>query len=159
PVDALVATRELLAHAQQAFVLFDLFLGKESESRNDRSDEVATLCNRIILAYHKATDNNQGCHEALKLVLPYAVSKDLRQQIEKNLGVLKGNVTFARFESVVNEFAEIEKGPGKPKEKLVRFKQCYQAMLDKWEAADNSKEALEEVENRIALILRNISIS
>jgi len=159
PLDALVATRELLDHAHRAFVLFDLFLGKESHARNDRSDEVANLCNRIILVYHKATDNNQGCHEALKFVLPYAASSDLREQIEKNIRTLQGNATYTRFEPLVNEFAAIENGPGKPKEKLSRIKLRFEAMMVKWQETDNSREALEEVENRLAMILRAISIS
>lgn len=159
PLQGLVATRELLDHAQRVFVLFDLFLGKESEDRNNRADEVATLCNRIILAYHKATDNNQGCHDALKLALPYAMSADLRQQIEKNIRVLQGNLTYAIFEPVVKEFEGIALGTGTPKEKLSRLKERFQALQEQWDRSDILKDALEQVENSLGMLLRNLAIA
>lgn len=93
PQDAASAARELLQQAQSALPLYDLFFGKDSDLRNDLFEEVASVCNRLQIAYYKATGDDRTCLEILKLVLPFATSTDLRQSIEKDI-----SETCARLE-------------------------------------------------------------
>lgn len=70
PHDAANAARELLEQARQTLTLFDLFFGKESNQRNDLFDDVASLCNQLPIAYHKATGDDKTCLEILKPCSP-----------------------------------------------------------------------------------------
>jgi len=100
PNDALAAGRQLLEHARDPLALFDLFLRNNSHFRNDVFDEIAALCNRLQVAYHKTTDDNQTCLEFLKLALPFAASTDLRLQIEENIKTLDENIENARKDKI-----------------------------------------------------------
>lgn len=88
PRDAASAARELIDQARHALALFDLFFDKESNSRNELFDEVADLCNQVLVAYQKATRNHGACLKILRTVLPFATSMELRQQIEENISTL-----------------------------------------------------------------------
>jgi hypothetical protein len=72
--------------------LFDLFISKNAQFRNDAFDEVAETCKRLQVTYHKATSDNESCLEFLKVVLPFAASQELREQIEKNIQALTDNI-------------------------------------------------------------------
>lgn len=92
PPEALIAARELLDHTRNTLSLFDLFITKNAHFRNDAYDEVAETCNRLQVTYHKATNDNKTCLEFLKVVLPFAASQELREQIEKNIQTLIENI-------------------------------------------------------------------
>src|SRR5262249_34196850 len=53
-------------------------------------------CNRLQVTYHKATDDNETCLEFLNVVLRFAASTDLREQIENNIRTLTKNIEVAR---------------------------------------------------------------
>ena len=89
PRDAITAARELFKDARKTLALFDLFFDEDTNLRNDVFDEVVGICNQLQVAYHKATDDNDACLEFLRVVLPFATSTDLREQIEKNTATLK----------------------------------------------------------------------
>ena len=72
--DAATEAKELLQQAQRVAFLFDLFLGKDNDFRNDLFDEVATVCNRLQIVYYKKTSDDKTCLEILKAILPFAIS-------------------------------------------------------------------------------------
>jgi hypothetical protein len=94
--NAITGGRELLDHARGPLALFDLFISSNRHFRDDAFDEVAETCNRLQLAYHKATNDNETCLEFLKVVLPFAASQELREQIEKNIRTLTQNIEAIR---------------------------------------------------------------
>jgi hypothetical protein len=94
--DAITVGRELLEHARGTLALFDLFIGSNRHLRDDAFDEVAETCNRLQVTYHKATTDNETCLEFLKVLLPFAASQELREQIEKNITTLTENIEALR---------------------------------------------------------------
>ena len=90
--EAITVGRELIEHARGTLALFDLFISSNRHFRDDAFDEVAEMCNRLQVMYHKATNDNESCLEFLKVVLPFAASQELREQIEKNTRTLTENI-------------------------------------------------------------------
>jgi hypothetical protein len=85
PRDAANAARELLEQGRKTMFLFDLFFGMESISRNELSDELASVCNLLVIAYDKTTDDYKTSLNILTVVLPYAASVKLRHLIKTNV--------------------------------------------------------------------------
>ena len=85
PNEAANAARDLLEQARQTMALFDLFFGMESILRNELSDELASVCNRLVIAYDKKTDDYKTSLDILKVVLPFAASVELSQLIKTNV--------------------------------------------------------------------------
>jgi len=94
--DAITVGRELLEHARGTLALFDLFISSNRHFRDDAFDEVAEMGNRLQVTYHKATNDNETCLEFLKVVLPFAASQELREQIENNIKTLTENIGAIR---------------------------------------------------------------
>jgi hypothetical protein len=90
--DAITVGRELLEHARGTLALFDVFISSNRHFRDDAFDEVAEICNRFQVTYHKATNDDETCFEFLKVVLPFAASQEQREQIEKNIKTLTENI-------------------------------------------------------------------
>jgi hypothetical protein len=111
PRDAATVARELLKQSRQALSLFDLFLGENSDERNELYDEVAVICNRLPIAYHKATGDNKTCIEILRLVLPFVSSNELRKQIEENISVLNKNLDVEKENEIFRNLSPIEAAP------------------------------------------------
>ena len=99
--DGISVGRSLLEHARDTLALFDLFVSTNRHLRDDAFDEVAETCNRLQVIYHKATNDNEACLEFLRMVLPFAASIDLRQQIEKNIETLAQNIAAVRKDKVL----------------------------------------------------------
>ena len=111
PRDAANAARELLKQSHATLELFDIFYGENSDERHELYDEVATICNRLPIAYQKATDDNQTCLEILRLVLPFVTSTELRRQIEENIQILNKNIEARKREEVFKGLRPIESAP------------------------------------------------
>ncbi len=157
--DALPAARELLDHTRRSLVLLELFFGKHGEVRDDLLDQVVTLCNRLQLAYHKATNDNKGCLDLLNAALPLATLAELRQQIEKNIATLNGNIAYARLEPVLTVLRSIQESTAFPKVKLGRVKQEIIAKLAEMSRVEDFDTfTANEFADRIASALRAISI-
>ena len=88
PADGAKAALGLAAQATQAVALFDVICGSNSRFRNDLFDEVADACNKIQLAYDRATGDEQKCIEALQAVLPFTTFGSLRARIQQNIIIL-----------------------------------------------------------------------
>lgn len=159
PAEAAEAARELLLHAPASLILFELFYGKESEVRNELSDEVAALCNRLQFSYHKATGDDKGCLDLLKMALPFGTSSELRQQIEKNIGTLNSNIAYARLEPILGVLQGIGESTVSPKAKLARINQeVMPSLADLIRKEGSASTAVNEFANSIAISLRGISI-
>ena len=85
PKDAPTAGRQLLDQATQTMAAFDLLLGTEHVSRNELADELAGACNRLVIAYHKATHDNATSRDLLREALPLARSSELTQLLTNNV--------------------------------------------------------------------------
>lgn len=77
PEDAPTAGRQLLDQATQTMAAFDTLLGKQHTSRNELADELANACDRLVLAYHKETQDSATSRELLREALSFAPSAEL----------------------------------------------------------------------------------
>ena len=159
PTEAVKTGRELLDHARCALPLFELFFGKESEARNELSDEVAVLCNQLPIDYHKATGDDKGCIKLLRAVLPFATSIDLRRQIEKNIATLTGNLTFKKLEPVYALLKVLQDSNTAPSVRFNRFKSEAVPAISKASSAISGSEEHSDLVNAAAIVLRTISLS
>jgi len=86
--DGAKASQELATQAAQAVAVFDLICGRQSRFRNDLFDEVAAACNKLLVAYDRATGDEESCIGILNVALAFTTFGSLRQQIEDNISVL-----------------------------------------------------------------------
>jgi hypothetical protein len=159
PVDAVKAALELLDHARRALPLFELFFGKESVARNELSDEIAALCNHLPIDYHKATGDDKGCIDLLRAALAFATSIDLRQQIEKSIGTLTGNLTFKQLEPVYAILKALQDSGELPSIRFSRFKREAVPAVSKASTGIVGSEDHVELVNAAAIVLRAISLA
>lgn len=159
PRDAANAARELLEQARHALALFDLFFDKESDSRNELFDEVAGLCNQLPVAYHKATGDDKTCLEILRAILPFATSIELRQQIEKNISTLSGNLAFKQLEPVYAFLKKIQDSKEHPRARLETFNRAAVTAINSAVAGlPHDSEDRNQLFDSAAIVLRGISL-
>ncbi len=160
PTDAVNAVHELLDHAKLTLSLFELFFGKNSAARNEISDEVATLCNRLQLEYHKVTGDDQACLAALKDILPLAASTDLRQLIERNISVTQTNVALAPIRKIFEDAATtVEANPASGEKEAQRILSVTTPLLLKLSSSGISQDIIDQAKNEIALSLMNCAVA
>jgi hypothetical protein len=173
PDDAITVARQLLEHVRAPLALFDLFFDKfdkHSDFRNDVFDGVAEICDRLQVTYYNATNDNETCLEFLKVVLPFAASTDVREQIEKNIATLKSIAASKKLEPIYELLKSIQDGKvpterrisrsiEHPYHRLRRFEREVAAAIDvaARELADHSAEKNELLES-VAIVLRGISL-
>jgi len=163
PLDALSAARELLEQARPPLALFDLFFGKESERRNELSDEVAALCNRLQVIYHNATGDDEACLGFLKEVSPLAVDVELRNTIKDNASKLAGFIEDKRVQAKLKPIYALLKTIGEGKEpaiaRMARFTRELAPLLKNVETAVVPGSAVHsELYDYAANVLRGISV-
>lgn len=159
PRDAANAARELLEQARQTLALFDLFFDKESDLRNELFDEVAGLCNQLPVAYHKATGDDKTCVEILRAILPFATSIDLRQQIEKNISTLSGNLAFKKLEPVYAFLKTIQDSKEHPRSRLETFNRAGITAINGAVAGlPHGSDDRNQLFDSAAIVLRGISL-
>lgn len=115
------AAKQLLDEAQRCLPLFDLFLGNDHESRNDLFDDVASVCNLLVVAYHKQTRDDTTCQAILKTVLPLATAIDLRSRLEKNIGIFSGNLRLKEVDGIYALLKVIQDSGDSARSKYERF--------------------------------------
>lgn len=160
PNDAVNAVGELLEHARRTVSLFELFFGKESDARNELSDEVATLCNRLQLDYQKATGDDQTCLATLKLILPFAASTDLRQLIERNISVTLTNVALAPIRIICEKAAAaVGVNPESGEGEAQRILTATSPLLPNLTSYGLPQASIDQAKNEIALALMHCAVA
>jgi hypothetical protein len=139
--EALGAGRELLDHASQYNCLFELFFGKEG-GHNELSDEIASVCQQLPLAYHKTTRDHRGVLTLYTATLPFAVSPDLKKELQSTILTLM--------------LLEIDDSKLVPKAKLERIRREIVPMLTNGDQSSNSTAGLDDM---VARCVRGVGIS
>jgi hypothetical protein len=159
PSTADKAARNLVQHAKPLLDLFELFHGQDSHTRNDLFDEVADACTSCAIDHQRKTGDNQTFVALLERALLLAASDELKQRINKNIGIGKGNLDHKKLEPVYKKLSEIEKGGESPSVKFTRIRnEILPHLTALIETEDGSSEAVNELSNGIAIVLRGISI-
>lgn len=159
PTEAVVAARELLTHASPILALFDLFFGNRSDIRNELSDEIASVCNRLQIAYHKATSDDMTCLELLKIILPFATSTDLRQILEKDIFDTFGRIQFEPIFLVCRAaFEAVETDPASGDKEASKIVASVSEILQKVPKNTVPKGLVDRVQDEIALALMHCAV-
>ena len=159
PADGANAVKELLEHTDRSVTLFDLFYGRDSGQRIDLNDEIASVCNQLLITYQKATDDDHTCLGLLKTVLPITTSITLREQIAKNISTLDGNIGFKKLQPVYEAMRIIEEGKKEPRGKLSQIREDILPILAGIIRTEGRLSNVARLlSDRIATTLRSISI-
>jgi DNA-binding response OmpR family regulator len=163
PKDAASAARELLQDAQKALALFDLFLGTNSDLRNDIFDDVASSCNRLQIAYYKVTGDDAACIEILTLILPLATSADLRQSIETDISETRKRLELLelskKLEPVYALLKAIEESTHYPRVRFERFtSEVPNALKSAISGMPYGSSDRDKLLDSAAIVLRGISL-
>jgi hypothetical protein len=150
---------ELLQQSQQSLSLFDLFFGKDNELRNDLFDEVASVCNRLQVVYHEATNDEKTCLEILNSVLSLATAIELRQQIENNISALKGFATDKKLEPIYALLKSIQDSKESPSARLGKFNaEVSNALISAITGLSRGSDDYNQLWDSAAIVLRGISL-
>ncbi len=160
PNTVINVARELLGHARCTLILFDLFFWKKNEEKNDLSDEVVIICNRIQLNYQKATNDDKSCLAILKEILPLAVSSDLRLLIEGNISVTLANAELLPIRIICEEASKaIELNPEFGEKEAERIVSSAFPLLPGLLSRGLSQDAIDRAKNEIALALLQCAVA
>jgi len=159
PETADEAARSLLKHAKPLLELFDLFYSKNNHARNDLFDEIAFTVTDAAVDHQKKTGDNQTFVTLLEQALQLANSDELKLRINKNLGIGKGNLAYARLQPVYDLLRSIQNSKETILEKLDRIK--YE-LLPRLKSSENDKanvrESMDSLYSEVALAIRGLSI-
>jgi len=123
--------KQLLDEAEKCARLFDLFFTNDHEGRNDLFDEVAKVCNLLVVAYHKTTKDDTTCLAILRATLPLTTAIDLRELLEKNIQVFGGNIRLKEVDGVYVMLKSIQDADDSAQSKLNRFeKEATPAIME-----------------------------
>ncbi len=159
PLGAPNAARELLEHAHRSLVAFDLFHGEGEHRQKDVFSDVAEAAMICAIAHQRKTSDSEIFVTLLEQALPFAMSTDVQQRIQKNLGIGKENLKFKLLEPIYEALSAIEKSAANPKTKLARIRQeiiPHLAGLIRTEGSGSSLAS--SLSDGIASALRSISI-
>ena len=161
PETADKAARNLLEQAKTLLDLFDLFHGQNSQTRNDLYDEVAEACVSCAVDHQKKTGDDLTFVYLLEQILLLAASSEIRQRINKNIAIGKGNLAQAKLRPIYDNLNKIKNGRETPDAKLARIRDEVESGFNDI-ARGTIKGIPEEVSNElsdsIAFALRGISI-
>jgi hypothetical protein len=153
------AARKLIDHAATVQGLFDLFYEKESHQRGELFDEVAQASLDCLVAYQRATNDNQTFISLLEQALPFATSVDLREKIQQNINFFKHYIRSKALEPLYAVLKTIQESTQKNNEKLQRLSRDLLPELAKLvEQQGNDSQLVVEFSNALTIALRSISV-
>lgn len=159
PHDAATATQELLQQAQQTLSLFDLFFGKDNDLRNELFDELAGVCNRLQIVYHKATSDDKTCLEILTVILPFTTSTDLRLLIEKDISETSERLALEPIRTICDAAAKAaEANPASGDKQAERILSAISHILSKLSSSGLPQGAIDRAKDEIALALIHCAV-
>lgn len=149
----------LIESAKPFLETFDLFLGEENYVRNDLFDEVAGACADCAVGYQKKTGDDQVFLMLLENALPYAVSSEMRQRIDKNIAIARTNLAHKKLQPIHEKLSGISKDGSTPRVKLARINAEVVSDLGYYSTAVQlPTEVIDDFSNSIAAALRSVSI-
>lgn len=167
PAEAAKAARELLGYARSSVAIYDVLLGLDNDIRNDLFDDVASVCNLLLVTYRKATDDYKTCLEIAKVALPFAATTQVREQLKQNMDVWNGFVASKALALVYSLLKQIEDSSEHPRARLDRFRDEAISSISAVAGAVTVsssfgpivEESKTELFNSAAIVLRGISLA
>jgi hypothetical protein len=153
------AAEHLLVECTGLHELFELFHGEDAHQTTELFDEVALAAVDCAVAYQKATADNEEFVVLLKAALPFATSMDVRQRIQKNIGIGEGNIRGKAIEPLYAKLKLIQENGDAAKLRLSQIKTVIMPELAKLvESEGMDAEVVADFSDAIAIVVRGISI-
>jgi len=164
PAAAHEAARILIEHAHPLLEVFDLFFGEQEHFQKELFDEVANTAVNCLVAYQRKTGDNEQFVKLLERALPLAESIEVRQRIEENIGIGKGNL----IGSIHTLLKSIQDSKESPSARMARFKRDVVGAITKVAGISGfsqnygylsaTTEEFKELFDNAAIVLRGISL-
>ena len=164
PAAAHEAARILIEHAHPLLEVFDLFFGEQEHFQKELFDEVANTAVNCLVAYQRKTGDNEQFVKLLERALPLAESIEVRQRIEENIGIGKGNL----IGSIHTLLKSIQDSKESPSSRMARFKRDVVGAITKVAGISGfsqnygylsaTTEEFKELFDNAAIVLRGISL-
>lgn len=153
------AARNLVQQTKPLLELFDLFYGQNSPTRTDLFDEVADACTSCAIDHQRKTNDNQTFVALLEQALSLAASVELKQRINKNIGIGKSNLAHNELKPGYDNLSKIQQGGESPCVRFKRIQNEVMVFLDQLVEEERiPRELTDELSNSIADAFRAISV-
>jgi hypothetical protein len=121
PANAHEAARTLIKHTLPLLEVFDLFFGEQEHCQKELFDEASTTVVNCLVTYQRKTGDNLTFVNLLERTLPLAESVEVRRQIEKNIGIGRGNLNRHKLDPVYEILKSIQGSNESPRDRFDRF--------------------------------------
>ncbi|WP_395745399.1 hypothetical protein [Prosthecobacter sp.] len=151
---------ELMNAATPLMGIYDLFHGKEAHQRNDLFDGVAETVADLLVAYQKATGDDQSFVKLLKQALQFASGMQIRERLMRNIAIGENNLAASQLAPIFKSLNAITESSQDPSQKLQQVQRTIMTQLPSWASAlGPGSETYSNLVNTVAIALRNISIA
>jgi hypothetical protein len=159
PAAAHEAARILIEHAHPLLEVFDLFFGEQEHFQKELFDEVANTAVNCLVAYQRKTSDNEQFVKLLERALPLAESIEVRQRIEENIGIGKGNLDQSKFDPVYAVLKSIQDSKKSPSERLGRFNaEVANVLISAIVGLSRDSDDYKQLWDSAAIVLRGIAL-
>jgi hypothetical protein len=153
------AARKLIDQAGGIQELFGLFYKNGSHQKAELFDEVAQASLDCLVAYQRATNDNETFVSLLGQTLPFATSVALREKIQQNINFFKSYIRSKALEPLYAVLKTIQESTQKNREKLQRLSRDLLPELAKLvEQQGNDSQLVAEFSNALTIALKSISV-
>jgi hypothetical protein len=159
PVDLISVCSNLTLQTRKTISVVKRFYEGHSAEIDSLANETAEACNRLALIYHAATSDDASCLEALTDALPLATSEDLREKLTKAIETLRRNLESEILKPLYALLNDIHNNNQAPYLKLKTFRDKLEPRLRELESDQFHSEAIADLEDFVAVVLRSISVS
>lgn len=150
---------ELLTAAAPLMGIYDLFHGKEAHQRNDLFDGVAETVADLLVAYQKATGDDQSFVKLLKQALQFASGMNIRERLMRNIAIGENNLAASQLAPIFKSINAITESSQGPAQKLQQVQGTIMTQLPSWASTlGPGSETYSNLINTVAIALRSISI-
>ena len=153
PKQGNTAAKQLIEQVRPHLFLFDLFQGQEGQ-RNDLLDQVATVCINCLVAYVKATDDDESFVASLRATMPLATSADVKERVQRNIEGGESALIRKTMAPVISRLEGIQA----PASKLALVHQELMPQLAELARKQPDSEGTRGFADAVAEILRAISL-
>ena len=160
PRQGVALSTQVMAQCRPLMAIYDLFHGPDAHQRNDLFDQVAETVADLLVAYQKATGDNELFVNLLNEAMKYASGSHIRERLKTYIAIGEGNLRQKQLEPIyasINTISESSIGAVK---KLQKIQNEIIPLMPQWAITlGSTSESYFGLANLIANVLRSISLA
>ncbi|MCK9588334.1 MAG: hypothetical protein M0Q93_03095 [Terrimicrobiaceae bacterium] len=160
PADGCNIAETLLDQAEPLEQLFEMFHGQDSHHKTELFDEVATTVNSLVVAFqNKASGDPRLAVPLYQRALSLATSIDLRQLIQRNIGVGTKTIKGKELQPIFDKLKQLQDSRTiTARSKFNEIKSLVPTLAQLAEDEGEDSDLYAELANSLAVVLRGIAI-